>query len=63
MKDETQSQTDVGCIEVMDDAMVEVLRHKTGFERLQISWKMWSSARRMLTSHLSGTHPDWSAAP
>jgi hypothetical protein len=49
-------------IEVMDDAMAEVLREKSGRERLAISWRMWSSARDMLRTHLREIHPDWTAA-
>jgi hypothetical protein len=48
-------------IEVMDDAMAEVLREKSGMERLAISWRMWSSARDMLRTHLREIHPDWTA--
>ena len=45
--------------EAPDDEMVEVLRKKTGPERLQIAFGMYSSARRMLLSHLRFEHPDW----
>lgn len=51
---------DPGQIEVMDDAMVEVLRRKEPWERIAIGFGMWSSARRMLTSILSARHPEWS---
>jgi hypothetical protein len=51
---------DDGQIEVMDDALVEVLRAKTGAERLAIAWGMWSSVRKMLMAHLRHEHPDWS---
>jgi len=47
-------------IEVVDDDMAAVLRAKTGAERLRIAFAMYSSARRMLISHLSAEHPDWS---
>ncbi len=47
-------------IEVMDDDMAAVLRAKTGPERLRIAFSMYSSARRMILSHLSTEHPDWS---
>jgi len=46
-------------LEVVDDEMAEVLRQKTGAERLRIAFGLWESARRMLTSHLSAEHPDW----
>jgi hypothetical protein len=47
-------------IEVVDDQMAEVLRNKTPAERLRIGFNMWISTRRMLLSHLSNTHPEWS---
>ncbi len=46
-------------IEVMDDDMAAVLRAKSGSERLRIAFGMYSSARRMIISHLSAEHPDW----
>ncbi len=47
-------------IEVMDDDMAEILRAKSGAERLRIAFEMYESTRRMLTYMLSGDHPDWS---
>jgi hypothetical protein len=47
-------------IEVLDGDMARVLRAKTGAERLAIASAMFASARRMLISHLSDQHPDWS---
>lgn len=46
-------------LEVVDDEMAEIFRRKTGAERLQIAFGLFSSARRMLTSHLASEHPDW----
>jgi Rv0078B-related antitoxin len=43
----------------MDEAMAKVIRSKTGAERLKIASGMYSSARRMLLSHLKSEHPDW----
>jgi hypothetical protein len=43
----------------MDAAMIEILRGKTGAERLSIASGMFASARRMLISHLRATHADW----
>ena len=48
-------------IEVVDDAMAEVLRRKTPAERIRIGFALWTSARDMLISHLKKTHPEWSA--
>ncbi len=50
---------DRGQIEVVDERTAEVLRGKTGAERLQIASDMYSSARRMIISHLRAEHPDW----
>ena len=49
-------------IEVIDDVMAEVLRAKTGAQRLAIASGMYSSARRMLAGYLKPQHPDWSEA-
>lgn len=47
-------------IEVIDEEMAAVLRTKSGAERLAIASGMFASARRMLLSHLSAAHPEWS---
>jgi len=52
---------DAGQIEVIDDIMAEVLRHKTPAERLRIGFNLWESASRMLKAHLGKTHPEWDA--
>jgi hypothetical protein len=46
-------------LEVVDDEMAEIFRRKTGAERLQIAFGLFTSARRMLISHLTSEHPDW----
>ena len=46
--------------EVVDDAMVRVLRAKTGVERLRIAGAMYRSAARMIREKLCQDHPDWS---
>lgn len=45
--------------EVVDDEMARILRGMTGAERLKIASDMFSSARRMIASHLAAEHPDW----
>ncbi len=45
-------------IEVVDDEMAQVLRLKTGAERLQIASEMFSSARQMIINMLRSQHPD-----
>jgi hypothetical protein len=46
-------------IEMVDDQMADILRAKTGAERLRIASDMYASARRMLLSHLRAEHADW----
>ncbi|MFQ5805077.1 MAG: hypothetical protein ACE5I3_01365 [Phycisphaerae bacterium] len=46
-------------IEVLDAEMARLLQRKTGAERLQIAWSMFSSARRMIISMLRAEHPNW----
>ncbi|MES1241569.1 MAG: hypothetical protein ABUT39_08110 [Acidobacteriota bacterium] len=46
-------------LEIVDDEMARVLRGMTGAERLKIADRMFSSARRMIASHLAAEHPDW----
>jgi len=48
-----------GQIEVVEDAMAEVLRRKTPAERIAIGFSLWRSANLILTAHLSTSHPDW----
>ncbi|MEP7012856.1 MAG: hypothetical protein ABJC13_21240 [Acidobacteriota bacterium] len=47
-------------IETIDDEMLPFLRAMSGAERLQVANRMFLSARRILTSHLTAEHPDWS---
>ncbi len=46
-------------IEVMDDAVADVLRQKTAVERLRIGFRMWRSARVILGASIRSLHPDW----
>lgn len=52
---------DRGQIEVVDDAVADILRQKTPGERIRMGFKLWTSARNMLRVHLRRTHPEWSA--
>ena len=47
-------------IEVIDDQVADILRSKTPEEKLRIGSGIWRSARRMLLSHITNIHPDWS---
>ncbi|REJ92571.1 MAG: hypothetical protein DWQ34_12695 [Planctomycetota bacterium] len=46
--------------ESVTDEMAEVLRNKTGVERLAIADSMWRSVRRMLLRRLRREYPAWS---
>lgn len=49
-------------MEVMDDAMADVLRQKTEVQRLQIANRMWKSARMILRGAIQTEHPEWSVS-
>jgi len=46
-------------IEILDDVMLDVLKKKTPYERLQIAFGLWRSARYLLHVHLLAQHPEW----
>ena len=48
-------------IEVMDDAMADVLRLKSPFERLQIAHGMWNMARGLISDQLRQQNPNWTS--
>ena len=50
---------DHGQVEVISNEMAQVLRHKTGAERLAIASQMFASARRMIADMLHAEHPEW----
>jgi hypothetical protein len=50
---------DKGQIEVIDDAMADVLRKKTPAERIGIGFAIWKSSTDMLKTYLKSIHPDW----
>lgn len=54
-----QMRLDAGQIEVMDDAMAEVLRAKSGAERLRIVDNLARSARQLVAAGVRAQHPDW----
>lgn len=56
---ETTYKLDPTRIEVVDDVMAEIFRQKTPAERIEIGFKLSTSARKMLTAHLKSIHPDW----
>lgn len=50
---------DDGQIEVVDDAVAEVLRQKTPAARMMLVGKAWRFARTWINAAVSWTHPDW----
>ena len=46
-------------IELLDDDMAEILRHKTEAERLRIAAAMYRSARTIIRGAIRTEHPDW----
>ena len=46
-------------IEVLDEAMVGVLRQKSGAERLRIADRLFAFARDGIRSTLRAQHPEW----
>jgi hypothetical protein len=49
------------CIELPDEAVVEVLRRKTLAERVAMVFDAERTMRLLLEAHLRWRHPDWSA--
>ena len=47
-------------IDMIDDAMADILRQKTPAERLAVANGMWRFARDMLQATIARQHPDWS---
>ena len=46
-------------IDIMDDAMVHVMRQKSPAERLAVANAMWCFARDMIRQIVLREHPDW----
>lgn len=49
-------------VETMDQVMVEVMRSKSPAERLAIAFRMWESARAIISASVRKMHPDWPEA-
>lgn len=47
------------CIELLDDAVVEVLRRKTPTERVAMIFAANRTMRLRLEGHFRTRHPDW----
>ena len=51
---------DDGQIEVMDEAMVPILRARTGTDRVQMGMQMFRLARETILASIHRQHPAWS---
>jgi hypothetical protein len=49
-------------IEVMDDAMADVLRRMTGWQRLKIVDALFETAWQLVERNVRSTHPEWDEA-
>ena len=49
------------CVELPDDAVVEVLHRKTPAERVAMVFDADHAMRLLLEAHLKWRHPDWNA--
>jgi hypothetical protein len=50
---------DKGQIEVVDERVAEILRTKTGQERLKMVWDSWTFFYQRLQAYLRNVHPEW----
>ena len=48
--------------EIPDEAMITLLRAKSGTERLRIAFGMWRTARLIVTAGVRDQHPEWTEA-
>lgn len=46
-------------IEVIDDKIAEILKKKTGQERLKMVWDSWTYFCQRIEAHLKSSHPEW----
>jgi hypothetical protein len=53
---------DPGQIEVVDDAVAEILRRKTPGERMAMVGDMWRFARIWVEAAIRSEHPEWDDA-
>jgi hypothetical protein len=57
-----QYRLDDGQIEVVDDAIAEILRRKTPAERVAMVFAANRTMRLLIEGHLRTYHPDWDEA-
>jgi len=50
---------DSGQIEVIDDKIAEIMKMKSGQERLNMVWDAWTFFEKRIRAYLRNIHPDW----
>jgi hypothetical protein len=50
---------DPGQIEVVDDRIAEILKTKSGQERLSMVWDAWAFYEKTIKAYLKNIHPEW----
>lgn len=50
---------DRGQIEVIDDKVAEIMKTKSGMERLNMVWDAWAFFEKTIKTHLKNMHPEW----
>jgi ABC-type transport system involved in cytochrome bd biosynthesis fused ATPase/permease subunit len=50
---------DRGQIEVVDDRVAEILKTKSGRERLNMVWDAWTFFEKTVRAYLKNRHPEW----
>jgi ABC-type transport system involved in cytochrome bd biosynthesis fused ATPase/permease subunit len=50
---------DRGQIEVVDDKVAEILKMKSGPERLSMVWDAWTFYDKTVRAYLKNKHPEW----
>lgn len=54
------NQSALARIEILDDAMVALLKQKTGIERLAMASELFRSAQQLLRAAVRRAQPEWS---
>jgi hypothetical protein len=50
---------DRGQIEVIDDRVAEIIKAKSGRERLNMVWEAWAFFEKRIRLYLKDIHPEW----
>ncbi len=50
---------DRGQIEVIDDKIAEIIKTKSGPDRLKMVWDAWAFFEKRIRVYLKNIHPEW----